>query len=302
VYLKLTGVLQLPEGDFGDAQLKQILVNGFSAYLDFPKEFITILMLQRNDDISNVKDANASTGNVSNVTDANASTGNSSYSDEDVSNVTDANASTGNSSNSDEDSSNVTDANVSTGNSSTNRRRLLNDFPVQLDFEVVCQIEKDDKIMQDKIENFAKDSNKIINAMTEGIPYRIVARRAELTQGWITGSGKPVEECQTGYKSEVDYMLKKLVCLLQKPDTSHLFLGGGIGAGVLLVLIIVIVVAVKCRRPGHVDREQRTKQQREETKQLLGRQGIELTRRATRANLLLPTVSFEYQLLPGQSI
>jgi hypothetical protein len=156
--------------------------------------------------------------------------------------------------------------------------------------------------MQDKIENFAKDSNKIIKAMTEGIPYRIVARRAALTQGWITGSGKPVEECQTGYKSEVDYMLKKLVCLLQKPDTSHLFLGGGIGAGVLLVLIIVIVVAVKCRRPGHVDREQRTKQQREETKQLLGRQGIELTRRATRANLLLPTVSFEYQLLPGQSI
>jgi hypothetical protein len=60
--------------------------------------------------------------------------------------------------------------------------------------------------------------------------------------------------------------------------------------------------SVKCRRPGHVDREQRTKQQKQETKKLLGRQGIELTRRNTRAHLLLPTVSFEYQLLPGQSI
>jgi hypothetical protein len=97
-------------------------------------------------------------------------------------------------------------------------------------------------------------------------------------------------------------MLKKLVCLLQKPNTSHLFLGGGIGGGVLIVLIIVIVVAVKCRRPGHVDREQQTKQQKGETKKLLERQGRELSRRATRGNLLLPTVSFEYQLLPGQSI
>jgi len=61
VYLNVTGVLQLPQGTFSDSELQRILLDGFSAHLNFSKEFITIIVSQNREEVSNGTDATAST-------------------------------------------------------------------------------------------------------------------------------------------------------------------------------------------------------------------------------------------------
>jgi hypothetical protein len=50
VYLNVTGVLKMPEGDFAEPELQKILMDGLSAYLNFSKEFITIIISQRSNE------------------------------------------------------------------------------------------------------------------------------------------------------------------------------------------------------------------------------------------------------------
>ena len=52
VYLNVTGVLKMPEGDFAELQLQKILMDSLSTYLNFPTEFITIIISQRNNDVN----------------------------------------------------------------------------------------------------------------------------------------------------------------------------------------------------------------------------------------------------------
>ncbi len=61
VYLNVTVVLQLPQVTFSESELQRILLDGFSAHLNFSKEFITIIVSQNKEDVSNGTDANAST-------------------------------------------------------------------------------------------------------------------------------------------------------------------------------------------------------------------------------------------------
>ena len=58
VYLNVTGVLQLPQGDFRDSELQNILLESFSSYLNFSKEFITIIIYKKIEDIGNITDTN----------------------------------------------------------------------------------------------------------------------------------------------------------------------------------------------------------------------------------------------------
>jgi hypothetical protein len=50
VYLNVTGVLKMPEGDFAELELQKILMDGLSSYLNFSQEFITIIISRRNND------------------------------------------------------------------------------------------------------------------------------------------------------------------------------------------------------------------------------------------------------------
>ena len=50
VYLNVTGVLKMPEGDFAELELQKILMDGLSKYLNFSQEFITIIISKRNND------------------------------------------------------------------------------------------------------------------------------------------------------------------------------------------------------------------------------------------------------------
>ncbi len=64
VYLNVSGVLQLPLGKYRDWKLKQILVDGFSAYLNVSKGFITATVLQ-DDEVADDTGENVSAGNSS---------------------------------------------------------------------------------------------------------------------------------------------------------------------------------------------------------------------------------------------
>jgi hypothetical protein len=61
VYLNVSGVLQLPLGEFRDAELKKILLDGLSAYLNYSKDFITITIGANN------ATKNETEGNATNV-------------------------------------------------------------------------------------------------------------------------------------------------------------------------------------------------------------------------------------------
>jgi hypothetical protein len=58
VYLNVSGVLQLPLGEFRDAELKKILLDGLSAYLNYSKDFITI-SIGANNAMKNETDGNS---------------------------------------------------------------------------------------------------------------------------------------------------------------------------------------------------------------------------------------------------
>lgn len=65
VYLNVTGVLKMPEGDFAELELQKILMDSLSTYLNFSKEFITIIISQRKDD-ANLTNATTNTNDSAN--------------------------------------------------------------------------------------------------------------------------------------------------------------------------------------------------------------------------------------------
>jgi len=52
VYLNVSGVLQLPLGQYRDSELKQILVDGFNTYLNVSQDFITTTILQETEAVA----------------------------------------------------------------------------------------------------------------------------------------------------------------------------------------------------------------------------------------------------------
>ena len=243
VYLNVTGVLRLPLGEFRDAELKQILLDGFSVYLNFSKEFITTTVFTDKEALRN------DTGETMNGS-----------------------------------------------NSSSGRRRLLFDKPLEFYFSSQFQIEKDDKLMYEKILNFTKHAIDSIKMIIDANGYEIDLQKAELTQGHFDANGKPLSKCADGQNRLLDLFKKFLFCYVPptlEPEQakSLWWLWIVLGAGLLAVIGGVLVF----RRPGH--RAQATKQPVQEQRPLLPQSAM------FPARLQVPaTVSFEYQLLPGHLI
>ena len=278
VYLNVTGVLQLPQGEFTDAQLVQILLDGFSAYLNYSKEFITII-INHKDNIEYVAEVN-----VSNVT--------------------------GNSSN---DTYSYDYAYDDTGNPSYTRR-LLADFPVEFDYTALMKIEMDDKITYEKVKEFSLSANDATGE-TKSITNdasRITFRRASIRTDYLDNDGTPVEPCADGRKRIIDFITEMLTCpppvpvTTPKPetDTSMHVIGAGVAGGVAVAAIVVFVVVRHFRKKSKQQAEKNKKEQEEQQTLLQPWKGIKLMRREQYPVQLhfSPTVSFEYHLLPGQSI
>jgi len=332
VYLNVTGVLQLPQGEFTDAQLVQILLDGFSAYLNYSKEFITII-INHKDNIEYVPEVNASnvTGNSSDTGYSGNVTSNSSNDTDYWSNDTDYSSNdTGNSSNDTGNSSIVTSnssndtdywsndtysydyAYDDTDNPSYTRR-LLADFPVEFDYTALMKIEMNDKITYEKVKEFSRGANDATGE-TKSITNdasRITFRRASIWTDYLDNDGTPVEPCADGRKRIIDFITEMLTCPppvpvttpVPKTDTSMHVIGAGVAGGVAVAAIVVFVV-VRHFRKKRKQQAEKKKQEQVEKERLLPWQGIKLSRSAPYPVQLhfSPTVSFEYHLLPGQSI
>ena len=257
VYLNLTGVVKLREGEFTDSELQQILVDGFSAYLDYSKEFITII-INRNAIATN-------------------------------------------------DTSN-----------STYRRRLLNDLPVEFDYTALMRVEKNDKETYEKIKNISAEAKNQVISITDAAGNQIDVGAAALQDSYLRNDGKPLDACPDGRQMKLDLVQMKNVCEDPPPPPGgpnmHAAIGGGVGGGVFVLVILAIGIWWCCCRGK---KNEKAKKQEEEKKQetqplivpelplgLHFQQRQQNTNTPTRpAKLQVPaTVSFEYHLLPGQSI
>jgi len=244
VYLNVSGVLQLPLGQYRDSELKQILVDGFNAYLNVSKDFITTTILQEAEAVA-------------------------------------------------EDTTEI----VGAGTSSYGRRRLLYDHPVEHNFTLQMQIEMNDKETYAKLQNFTENAIDAIKTIIDPNGYLILLQEAELRPGYFTADGKPVSKCEDGRDRVLDFLNKVLFCdvrtpsveVAKKPALWWLWL---VLAAVLALIIAAVVVF---RSHDHQATARRTARRR--------------TAAASQQQAMFPaklhfpaTVSFEYHLLPGNSI
>jgi hypothetical protein len=171
---------------------------------------------------------------------------------------------------------------------------LLFDRPLEFYFVALMQIEKDDKAMYDKIKNLTNDD---ITTITDANGFRMLLNKAQFAQGWITLDGNVVSRCADGQNPVADFFNKLLFCdirrpiieLEKKPGMWWLWLVVGAGCAAIIVAVVVYRKtprhAAKIRRAAAV------------TKRLYNEHAM------FPARLQVPaTVSFEYQLVPGNLI
>jgi hypothetical protein len=266
VYLNISGVLQLPEDEFDELELKTIILDSMSAYLNFPKEFITIIISQRTKDIRNATDMNLTNTSTPTPT---AST-----------------------------------PPPNTSNSTRNNRRLLYDVTLEYIFTALFQIEKGDKPTYEKIQNFTYQAKNEINTIIDASEYRIVINQADLTQGYFTAAGTALSKCDDGTYPTADSITKKLSCKAKviievaekvAQETSVYWVAMGVG-----VLVLVGCLGIHFYRKGQDKLPVRYAKLPPESdlQRFCGQQFSVTTNK-----LQVPaTVAIEYRLLPGQSI
>lgn len=269
VYLNVTGVLQLPEGEFRDFELEKILLDSFSTYLNFSREFITIIIMKKNEDASNGTDMNLT--NVSTPADMNASTPPSI---------------------------------ANTSNSSYSRRRLLYDLTVDRFFTALFQIGLNDNPTYVKVKNFINDTKNEIQSITDANGYRIVMQKVDLTPGYFNAAGTAIRKCDDGQYPVADSLSKKLECKAKvirevtekvAQETSGYLFAMAVG-----VLVLVVCIGIHFYRKGQdTPRVRYAKVPPESDLQRFCGQQFSVT---TNKLQVPATVAIEYRLLPGQSI
>ena len=249
VYLELTGVLQLQEGEFADAELEQILVDGFSEYLDFSKEFITIIINHENEIASNA-----------------------------------------------------------TSNSSSRRRTLLLRRRTQFNYTALMRVELNDPITLAKITNISAEAKNKVMSITDAAGHQIDVGNAALKDEYTDVNGQPVEACADGSKKVADEVTQALVCVPPKPPPKPppeantgdgITIGGSIGGVAGFLVFSYVIYRCCCRQSKTAQRPAEPPKQTQVGQSF----GNSLGRAMFPARLQCPaTVSFEYHLLPGQSI
>jgi hypothetical protein len=262
VYMNVSGILQMPYGDFSASQLQAILLESMSTYLNFSREFITVIVTPPIEIINSTVTNTTATEGV-NTTDANETN------------------------------------DTMPGDGSQSGRRLLFELPVDYYFIALFQIEIGDEEAYAKIQNFTSEIKNERRSITNANGYRILMKDADLTSGYINENGDKIDACPDGRPKVPDETKKELVCEQQEPEPSpqpapqqdytQLMIG------LLVATLIALIVGVFFyREAGHYTR--RTTRTHEE-QELLPHAATFPARQQCPA-----TVSFEYQLLSGQSI
>jgi hypothetical protein len=280
VYLNVSGVLQLPEGEFNVLALTAIILDSMSAYLNFPKEFITIIISRR--------------ANITNETDTN------------LTNVSTriAGAPTTGAPTTGAPTTGTPTPTPNTSNSTSNRRRLLVDLTLEYVFTALFQIEKGDTPTYAKIQNFTYQAKNEINTIIAASEYRIVINQADLTPGYFTAAGTALAKCSDGTYPTANSISKELGCkanIIAEVATQVLQATWGywvvMGVG---VLVLAVIIGIHYHRKGADILPVRY----ETLPQTVGLQRFCVQEFGMHTSKLqVPaTVAIEYRLLPGQSI
>ena len=177
-----------------------------------------------------------------------------------------------------------------TSNATFSGRRLLFASTVEYIFTAVFQIGLNDKPTYTKVEKFVRDAREKRRVITDANGYRFIIQKADLVPGYISDGGVAVGKCENGRYQTTDSITKTLVC---KEIEENL-------QGYWLILVSALfggagcVLLQYCTRGGTgvVDKIHAA-----------GQSLVSSYKNAKIAPLLFPaTVTFEYQLLPGQSI
>lgn len=190
VYMNVSGILQMPYGDFSTSQLQTILLDGMSTYLNFSREFITIIMTPP------IEIINTTGTEGVNTTDANTTNDTNTTGTEGVDN-TDAN---------------TTNGSWDFSNSTQSGRRLLFELPVDYYYIALFQIELGDEEAFAKIQKYMNDTLYGATTTTERNGYRIVPRRAVLLPGYFSADGSVLESCADGRAYIFDSVTETLQC------------------------------------------------------------------------------------------
>ena len=196
VYMNVSGILQMPYGDFLASQLQAILLEGMSTYLNFSREFITIIVTPPIEIINTT-----GTGGI-NTTDANETNDTNTTGTEGI-NTTDANET---------NDTMPADGSWDVSNSTQSGRRLLFALPVDYYFIALFQIEIGDEEAYAKIRQYLNDTQYGATTMTDSNGYRIVPRRAELLPGYFSADGSVLESCADGRAYIFDSVTETLQC------------------------------------------------------------------------------------------
>jgi hypothetical protein len=177
---------------------------------------------------------------------------------------------------------------------------LLYDLNVERFFIALFQIATNDKTMYAKIQNFTSEINNERRSITNANGYRILMENAKLTSGYINKNGDKTDACPDGRPQVADEKKKELVCEQQEVEPSPQPAPSKDQRQLMISLLVAALVALIVgvyfyrARPRNTKRIRRAKETLTEAFK---------NKAMFPAKLQVPaTVSFEYQLLSGQSI
>ena len=191
------------------------------------------------------------------------------------------------------DTNAATPAPPNTSNSTYSGRRLLLSPTVDYTFTALFQVELNDKLTLAKIEKFVSENKEESKIITDANGNRFIIRRADVLPGYVTDEGNAISKCENGRYPTTDSETKTLVCKeIVEESTQGYWL-------IMLVVGLCLIGYVLFQYNRFVSsfNAWRSNQNRVSVAPTPFPDGVKV------ANLLFPaTVTFEYQLLPGQSI
>lgn len=201
VFMNITGTLVLPEGTFTALELQTILIDGLSAYLNVSSDFITVL----------VRTTQGAAPNTTNT--------------------------------------NIT----FTDNNTASRRRSLLQLENIFSFIALLQIPLQDTATYAKVEALARLNASEIITIPNVNGYQILVETRSLVRGYFRDAMQRVELCPDGKPRRPDNRIGSLICA-EKGEGTLPVLGFTVGGSAVLVLVMVAGIMFACHRGNASDK------------------------------------------------
>ena len=181
-------------------------------------------------------------------------------------------------------------------NATYDRRRSLLASTVDYTFTAIFQVELNDKPTFAKIEKFVSETKSELKTITDANGYRFIIQTAYVLPGYVTDEGAPISPCENGWYATTDSETKTLVC-------KQIVLESTEGYWLILIAVVIALIGCLCLHycTGAVVTTAVNAWFSNHNRVTVAPSPFPDNVKV--APMLFPaTVTFEYQLLPGQSI